>query len=85
MVIVTFVALINMTAGSSDTILIYKNFGTSGQAAFHSGVVGTGSYDRFPLVCEVALYQNDTLRAEAVVGNWGVIVTGYYTPAVQVA
>jgi hypothetical protein len=76
--VVTFIQLINTSSSSGDSILIEDRQTT---VAVHSGVAGAGSYDRFPLSCDLAYFSGNGLAASSVTGDWDVTVTGHYTPA----
>jgi hypothetical protein len=76
-VVVTFIQLINTSSGSGDSCVVAS---FSGNCSVHSGVAGSGSYDRFPLQCEFGMEQADHLVASVVVGKWDVVVTSHYAP-----
>lgn len=78
--VVTFISLINTSSQSGDAMLLIDSVTN---AAVHSGDVGSGSFDRFPLSCEIALLPGHGLRSLAQTGAWDVVVTGYFTPLVE--
>lgn len=81
--VLTFVTLIDVTSGSSDSVVLeYAAVGAPSAVAFHSGAGGQGNLDRFPLELELAIYPNDQIFWTAAHGSWDVILTGYYTPLV---
>lgn len=73
----TFLQLINKSANSGDAIVIGDDLTSVG---IHSGSVGAGSYDRFPLACQVTVLAGRRLLVLALGGDWWVTVSGYYTP-----
>lgn len=81
--VATFVSCVNISGSVADSIVICRNIGVAGvEAGFWSGYVGQGKFDRFALTCEVAMNQGETLGWLLSVGQWDVVVTGYYCPAV---
>lgn len=77
--VITFASLVNNSNSSGDgVLLVHSRTGT----AFHSGFVGSGQIDRFPLTCEVAIPVTDSVATAEISGTWFVLVSGYYTPEV---
>lgn len=77
--VVTFLQLVNMSGSSNDAALIQT---VHAGVTVHSGYVGAGSYDRFPLVCELAIVESDGLTLVVEGGSWCAAASGYFTPEV---
>jgi hypothetical protein len=76
--VVTFCSLINTSSDVASSILLVD---TQTGVAFHSGDVGSGTLDRFPLTCEIAFASGAGWSTADAIGAWAVAVTGHYQPA----
>lgn len=71
----TFVSLINRTDNQGDVATMYVNpSGTN----FHSGSVGSGQSDRFPLQLELAVAPSSEIVVQVLAGAWDAVVTGHW-------
>jgi len=80
--VATCIDLINYTGGSTDVCTLGVS---SSGAYFWSGVVGTGSYDRFPWRGELAVFGSESISVQVISGGWGIVICGYYTPQILAA